>query len=292
MKYYKLDKMSGSKQIKEDFLEEDAEISSQKYVLLSFLSPENVLAKKELFFFERFLKDYEIQWKTKNLEAFLAQQVNRLNATLNEKITALETTDASAEVIDAAKACRIKIDDVLAGFAEYVSKSTKEIKQTKLQDDYSEFMFRAQEKLEDEFLQMNEFRTSVRGLKVRGVYSTTKEAEMRAKKLQREDTIHNIFVGEVGKWLPWDPSPNAIKEQEYAEDQLNELMKKYRENEEQKEKFYKDNKLQKPSKQIFGSTEESQTEVTNSFEGMFGAAGDLALERKKAAAAEKDVKKD
>lgn len=287
--------MSSGKQIKEDFLEEDPEISSQKYVLLSFLSPENVLAKKELFFFERFLKDYEIQWKTKNLEAFLAQQVNALNARLDERITALEVADASAELIEAAKSCRIKIDDVLAGFTEYVRKSTKEIKQTKLQDDYSEFMFRMQEKLEDEFLQMNEFRTSVRGLKVRGVYSTTKEAEMRAKKLQREDTIHNIFVGEVGKWLPWDPSPNAIKEQEYAEDQLNELMKKYRENEDAKEKFYKDNKLQKPSKQVFGASEESQTEVTNSFEGMFGAAGDLALERKKAAAAaaaEKEVKKD
>jgi hypothetical protein len=292
MMYYNLDKMSSNKQIKEDFLEEDSEISSQKYVLLSFLSPENVLAKKELFFFERFLKDYEIQWKTKNLEAFLAQQVNLLNARLDEKINALEVADASAELIEAAKGCRIKIDDVLAGFAEYVKKSAKEIKQTKLQDDYSEFMFCAQEKLEDEFLQMNEFRTSVRGLKVRGVYSTTKEAEMRAKKLQREDVLHNIFVGEVGKWLPWDPSPNAIKEQEYAEDQLNELMKKYRENEEQKEKFYKDNKLQKPSKQIFGASDESAAEVTNSFEGMFGAAGDLALERKKAAAAEKDVKKD
>ena len=50
--------------------------------------------------------------------------------------------------------------------------------------------------------------------------------------------------------------------------------------------------MQKPAKQIFGASDESAAEVTNSFEGMFGAAGDLALERKKAAAAEKDVKKD
>jgi hypothetical protein len=56
--------MSSNKQIKEDFLEEDSEISSQKYVLLIFLSPENVLSKKELFFFEILLKDYEIQLKT------------------------------------------------------------------------------------------------------------------------------------------------------------------------------------------------------------------------------------
>ena len=64
MMYYNLDKMSSNKQIKEDFLEEDSEISSQKYVLLIFLSPENVLSKKELFFFEILLKDYEIQLKT------------------------------------------------------------------------------------------------------------------------------------------------------------------------------------------------------------------------------------
>jgi hypothetical protein len=112
---------------------------------------------------------------------------------------------------------------------------------------------------------------------------------MRATKLQRSDPLHNIFIGEVGKWLPWDPSPNAIANQEYAEDQLNQLMKKYKENDEAKEKFYNENKLKKPAKQVFGGAGEGEgeenTEATNTFEGMFGAAGDLALERKKAAAA-------
>ena len=37
--------MAAAKQVKEDFLEEDPEIASQKYVLLSFISPENVLAQ-------------------------------------------------------------------------------------------------------------------------------------------------------------------------------------------------------------------------------------------------------
>ena len=39
----------------EDFLDEDTEIPGQRYVLLSFLSPEKVLEKKDLFFFKRFL---------------------------------------------------------------------------------------------------------------------------------------------------------------------------------------------------------------------------------------------
>ncbi len=47
-----------------DFLDEDREIPSQRFVLLSFISPENVLDKKEHFFFDRFLKNYEVEWKT------------------------------------------------------------------------------------------------------------------------------------------------------------------------------------------------------------------------------------
>ena len=40
---------------KEDFLEEDPEIRSQKFVLLSFLSPESVLDSKDKFFFGEFV---------------------------------------------------------------------------------------------------------------------------------------------------------------------------------------------------------------------------------------------
>ena len=277
-----------SKQVKEDFLDEDPEISSQKYVLLSFISPENVLSKKDHFFFQNFLKDYEIQWRTKHLEAFMAQQVSAINRTLDDKSSALEA-EGNMDLAATVRSCRIKVEDFIAGFATHVKKNNKEITTTKIQDEYSDFLYRMQDKLEDEFFTANKFQTSMRGMKVRGVYSTTAEAEMRAKKLQRSDPLHNIFIGEVGKWLPWDPSPNAIANQEYAEDQLNQLMKKYKENDEAKEKFYNENKLKKPTKQVFGGAGEAEegegTEATNTFEGMFGAAGDLALERKKAAAA-------
>lgn len=45
---------------REDFLDEDPEISGQKVCLISFLSPEKVIAKKDLFFFQSFLNKYEI----------------------------------------------------------------------------------------------------------------------------------------------------------------------------------------------------------------------------------------
>jgi len=65
---------------------------------------------------------------------------------------------------------------------------------------------------------------SVRGLKVRGVYATEQEARNAAKKLQSMDKYFHVFVGEVGKWLPWDPDPNSTKESEYDDPKLNKLM--------------------------------------------------------------------
>lgn len=63
----------------------------------------------------------------------------------------------------------------------------------------------------------------IRGIKVRGVYATEEEATARAKYLQEVDPDFNIHVGEVGKWLPWDPDPNSQGDQVYREAKLNEL---------------------------------------------------------------------
>lgn len=280
---------------REDFLEEDNEIPGQKYVLLSFLSPEKVLASKDSFFFSNFLKDYEIQYKTKKLEGFLVDVARGINENLEKEAAKFEKVDLSG----AAALCRssqVKIENLLADLEAYVRKNLKEVNTTKIQEDYDDFMFKNQVKLEDEFYAKNNFRTSVRGLKVRGVYGHQEEAVARSKKLQRTDPIHNIFVGEVGKWLPWDPNPNAVGEQEYAEDQLNTLMKKYKENEEHREEFYKkqrkDGKKAGPGvRTMTGEAVADDTTDANLFgprntasgagyDSMFSGPADLALERK------------
>lgn len=71
---------------------------------------------------------------------------------------------------------------------------------------------------------------SVRGLKMRGVFSTREEADKRAEYLQNLDPDFHVFVGEVGKWCPWDPDVNNIDDQRYAEEDLNDIMKGYKEN--------------------------------------------------------------
>jgi hypothetical protein len=71
----------------------------------------------------------------------------------------------------------------------------------------------------------------MRGLKFRGAFSTREEAENHAKMIQEKlDPDFHIFVGEGFKWLPWNPEPDSVENQEYYEKELNDLMKSTKEN--------------------------------------------------------------
>ena len=267
----------------EDFLDEDAEIPGQRYVLLSFISPEKVLEKKDIHFFKKFLQSYEVDWKIKNLEKYMVDVVKNINDQLDDRIRELEKNDQ----FDQATICRknrVSVDSLMNEYNQFIQKSRADIQKTKIAEAYDDFMYANKTKLEDEFYALNEFRTSVRGIKVRGVYGNPKEAELKAKKLQTKDKYHNIFIGDLGKWLPWDPQPHEITEQEYAQDELNTLMRKYKENEDNREKFFderaKNGAKGSNAKQVFGAgTSESGT-PSEALGSMFSGTGDLALQRK------------
>ena len=97
-------------------------------------------------------------------------------------------------------------------------------------DGYSDYAITHEQETNDLFNNQNEFRTSVRGIKVRGVFESLKEAQRKAKILQTRDQTFHVFVGQMGYWLPWDPNPDNIENQEYSEHHLNEIVKKYKEN--------------------------------------------------------------
>lgn len=242
--------------VNEDYLDEDPEIPSQKFVLLSFISPENVLQTKDKFFFQKFMTDYEIQYKGKSLEQFLGNTILDINRKIDAAVDELVKAEVPSEKIDELRATRIPVESVMDQYQAYLKKYKGEVTRTEIDEAYKDFMFRRGVELEDEFHKANNFQTTVRGLKVRGVYSTDAEAAARAKKLQRSDPLHNILLGVVGKWLPWDPTPNAIQDQEYAEDQLNTLMQSYKKNEENVANFYKERGVKRPGggPQVHGSS--------------------------------------
>lgn len=82
----------------------------------------------------------------------------------------------------------------------------------------------------------------VRGLKIRGVFATKEKADAHAKNLQDIDNDFHVFVGEVGKWLPWDPDPNSIADQIYKEEELQKLMEAYKKNREHAAELEKERK--------------------------------------------------
>jgi hypothetical protein len=279
---------------REEYLEADKEIPGQKFVCLSFLSPENVLANKDLFFFNAFLQDYEVQYKVKATESFLMKEVKHVTDAfskgedlLEEIVSKINSNTVTLEDISGATALFKKTRSELAvnasdALEKFVKTNMNEIKDTTIQEDYETFLFKNRKKLDDDFFSKNNFRTTVRGLKIRGCYDTFDEASHRAKSLQKLDPSFNVFVGQVGFWLPWDPSPTDISKQEYAEDQLNTLMKSYRDNESKKDEFFetqkrerlKGAKVRDATNTVIGPTDSSAVK------GMFEDA-DLAIARKK-----------
>jgi chromosome segregation ATPase len=83
-------------------------------------------------------------------------------------------------------------------------------------------------------------KSTLTGTKIRGVFKDLDSASQHAKKIQQIDPAHNVFVGEMGKWLAFDPdtTSKAAGNAEYANDQLNEIMKGHEDNQEKTKIFY------------------------------------------------------
>jgi len=77
------------------------------------------------------------------------------------------------------------------------------------------------------------------------VFANLEECQQYAKVLQRKYPRDNLYIGKVGCWLPWDPSEHMMPEVEYAEKELNEIMRKYKENEVNRDIFFEEEKQQK-----------------------------------------------
>jgi len=110
---------------------------------------------------------------------------------------------------------------------------------------FEDYIYKYSEELERDFDEKNEYKTSMRGVKVRGVYNTKEEAENKAKSLSRTDSTFNVFVGQVGYWLPWDPCADNVDKEVFQDEQLNQLMEGYEKNNINREIFYEELKQDK-----------------------------------------------
>jgi len=188
-----------------DLCDEDQPIAGQKFACMSFISPEKVLKKREVFLFDQFVKQWDF---TKSLTKF-----NDFLHFISYKYN-------------------LSIEDVLNDLNEFSKEEESKLKEGSIEDDYKNFLDKNEDRLNEKFNRENSFQTSVRGLKVRGVFPTQEEAEMKCKKLREYDPNHDIFVGPVGVWIPWDPDAYKTGRIEFMEDELNQLHQEKMKNEE------------------------------------------------------------
>lgn len=187
-----------------DLLEEDKPIAGQKFACISFVSPEKILKQKEIFFFEEFLKKWEMNKSMEKFTQFLNFVAYKYKLTFN---------------------------DVMKDFEEFVKDEKEQLIKCALEDDYKTFIDNNEEDLEKSFGIKHNFQTSTRGIKVRGVYPSMEEAELRCKMLREVDPHHDVFVGPIGLWMPWEPEAYKTGRVEYLEDELNQLMSEKMKNE-------------------------------------------------------------
>ena len=190
-----------------DLLEEDKPIAGQKFVCLSFVSPEHIIKQREQFLFEEFVKQWDYK---KSMEKF-TQFLNFVSFKYS-----------------------LSFDKLTADFQEFTKEEGETIRSTSatlISDDYKTFLDNHEEGLEQKFGEKHQFQTSTRGIKVRGVFATQGEAELRCKLLREVDPNHDIYVGQVGMWVPFHPDAYKTGRVEYMEETLNQLMSDKKKNE-------------------------------------------------------------
>ena len=187
-----------------DLLDEDKPVANQRFVCVSFVSPENILKQKQQFLFEEFAKQWDLKYNMQKFTEFM----NFISYKYN-----------------------LKFDNVMSDLDEYVKSEQDKIRNLSINDDYKTFLDNHEDQLTEEFKKKHSFQTSVRGIKIRGSYPSQQEAELRCKMLREIDPNHDVYVGPVGMWMPWEPEAYKTGRVEYLEDELNKLMHEKQKNE-------------------------------------------------------------
>jgi hypothetical protein len=196
-----------------DLCDEDAPIAGQKFVCMSFVSPEKILKKREVYIFDKFVQQWDF---TKSLTKF------------NDFLQFI------------AYKYHLKIENITDDFTEFAKEEDAKLKSMGVEDDFKNFVDKQEDKLNEQFNREFSFQTSVRGVKVRGAFATQEEAELKCKKLREADPHHDIFVGPMGIWMPWDPDAYKTGRIEFMEEELNQLHQEKLKNEERaKQEFEK-----------------------------------------------------
>lgn len=230
-----------------DLLEEDKPIAGQKFACLSFVSPEEILEQKEHYFFKEFIKVWDFNKSVEKYTQFLNFIAFKYGVEFNSLYEDLQA---------------------------FIKEEKADLENTRIADDFKTFVDNNEERLEAEFNEKHEFQTSIRGIKVRGVYPTQKEAELRCKMLREVDPNHDVYVGPVGMWMPFHPDAYKTGRVEYMEETLNQLMSEKKTNEE-KAKLEFDKRIKETKQKAMEENKRNAEKSGNKLTQIMNKDGDL-----------------
>ena len=145
-----------------DVLDEDAAIAGQKFTCMSFLSPEKILTKRELFLFDRFIEQWDF---TKSMAKF-GDFINFISYKYN-----------------------LNVENLFQDYNEFCKEEQKMLQEGGVSNDFQNFLDNHEEKLTEQFQREHAFQTSVRGVKVRGSFPTQEEAEQGNDNKKKERRV-------------------------------------------------------------------------------------------------------
>jgi hypothetical protein len=190
-----------------DVLSVDKPLAGQLFGVFQFLSPEKIIKDKERFFFDAFIRQWDLNHSLVKFEAFIQFVAFKYHLSAESLIHDLE---------------------------EFVEEEKAEwVKTASCENDYKTFLDREETRLQAEYTKKHKFQTNVRGVKNSGNFPSQEEAEFRARLLRSQGADNDVCVGPVGTWLTWDPEAYKTGRVEYLEEELNQLMHEKEKNEAQ-----------------------------------------------------------
>jgi hypothetical protein len=194
-----------------DLLNEYPTIPSQTFGCYSFVSPEKIIKQKEMYYFDKFVKQWNFTKSVSQFSDFLQFVSFKYN---------------------------VKVENLLEDFKQFVQEEENVLKAQDVVGDFATFIEKNEDRLIDSFQKEHGFQTSVRGFVNIGNFPTSDEAEIYAKKIRESVPHHDILVGRNFVWTPLDPDAYKTGRIEFMEDELNQLHSEKIKNEEKaKEEF-------------------------------------------------------
>jgi hypothetical protein len=253
-----------------DLLNEYPVLSSQTYGCYSFVSPEKIIKQKDIFLFEKFVKQWDFTKSVSQFSDFLQFISFKYN---------------------------LKVENLLEDFKQFVQEEENVLKATDVAGDYSTFIDKNEDKLNEAFQKEHGFQTSVRGFVNIGNFPTSEEAEMYAKKIRESVPHHDILVGRNFVWTPLDPDAYKTGRIEFMEEELNQLHHEKLKNEQKAKDDFDKRVFESKKKAIEKNIELAKksgnvlTQTMDENGNLIGVKQTVDFESREAADEEEDAKK-